>query len=85
MQARRLDRHKSPSLPASDDPVFWRDGRFSYASSASVQCPMKRGMGERGGEGGKEEKEEVARSRTAVWAKPFNITSWQALLSIPLS
>lgn len=81
MQARRLDRHKLPSLPASDDPVFWRDGSFSYASSASVQRPMKRGM-EEGEEEEEKEEKEAARSRTAVWAKSFN-TSWQLSFRSP--
>lgn len=42
MQASSPD-HKSASPSADDDPIFWRGGRFSYASLASVQCPMKKG------------------------------------------
>lgn len=67
--------YKSASPSADDDPIFWRGSRFSYASPASVQCPMKKGgMGE--GEEEKEEEEEAARSRTAVWVKLFD-ASWQ--------
>lgn len=77
MQANSSD-HNSASPSADDDPIFWRGGRFSYASPASVQCPMKKGGMGKGGEEEKEkeEEEEAARSRTAVRVKPFN-ASWQ--------